>query len=90
MSDFALTPAQRKALYASGKKLKQSGYAYPPGGGPEGETCGSCKHKVRRNDSSVKVFLKCGLRKAAWTNGPGTDILARSPACKAWEVKKDE
>jgi hypothetical protein len=83
VSEFAMTPAERKKLFRP--STKKSGYAHIPGSGPEGETCGSCKHKVRRSDSSVRSFLKCGLRKASWTNGTGTDILARSPACKFWE-----
>jgi len=60
--------------------IMQRGYANPPGTGPSGETCGSCKHIFR-----TKRYRKCELRKATWTHGPGSDILARSPACKSWE-----
>jgi hypothetical protein len=55
------------------------GYASPPGTGPAGETCQSCEHIVRS-----RRYRKCGLMRARWTHGPGTDILARSPACKSW------
>lgn len=56
--------------------IQPRGYAYHPGTGPEGETCGSCKHDV-----PGRRWHKCGLR----TGGRGSDILARSPACKYWE-----
>lgn len=59
--------------------IMQRGYANPPGTGPAGETCGSCKHIVR-----TKRYRKCSLRKATWTHGPGSDVLARAPACKSW------
>lgn len=59
------------------------GYAWQPGTGPEGETCGSCKHHVRRH--FAKVYHKCDL--VSWTNGRATDILTKSPACKKWEAK---
>lgn len=63
------------------------GYAAPPGTGPQGETCKTCEHYVRR-DGSAKKYLKCALVRARWTNGPGTDIKAGSPACLYWEEAK--
>jgi hypothetical protein len=60
------------------------GHAARPGTGPEGETCGSCKHLARRQMS--KAYIKCGLTKATWTGGPGSDIRAKDPACSRWEV----
>lgn len=63
--------------------VQPRGYAHPPGTGPEGETCGTCKHMARNKWS--KVYLKCDLARHLWTHGPGSDIRARSPACKAWE-----
>ena len=59
------------------------GYVYLPGTGPGGETCGSCKHIARIR--FAKIYLKCELNKAKWTGGPGSDIRARSAACKFWE-----
>lgn len=59
-------------------------YAAAPGTGPEGETCGSCKHLTRRK--WAKKYLKCELVQARWTRGPGTDVKARSPACAKWEA----
>jgi len=58
-------------------------YAMPPGSGPSGETCGSCKHLYRNR--MAKVYLKCSLCRAKWTSGAGTDIKARSPACSKWQ-----
>ena len=54
------------------------------GRGPEGETCGSCAHCVRLKHDS-RTYLKCGLMRHHWTNGAGTDIRARWPACEHWE-----
>jgi hypothetical protein len=61
--------------------VQPRGYFYHPGTGPEGETCGSCKHI-----SPGRRWHKCGLNRARWTHGRGSDILARSPACKYWEI----
>jgi hypothetical protein len=60
--------------------IKQWGYFMPPGTGPAGETCGSCKH-IARGDK----YRKCRRNEVRWTHGPKTDILSRSPACSAWE-----
>lgn len=59
------------------------GYAALPGTGPEGETCKSCKHYTVRQ--FAKRYLKCGLMKAHWTSGRGSDIKASAPACRRWE-----
>lgn len=70
----------------SGRKRHKTlpkGYAAPPGTGPAGETCKTCRHYARVKHA--KVYRKCALVRAKWTNGPGTDILAKSPACKEWE-----
>lgn len=80
MGGPALTPAQRRALFRKGPKKR--GYAHPPGTGPAGETCATCKH-IRRV-GNIRLYRKCALVK--WTHGAGTDILARSPACAKWEA----
>ncbi len=64
--------------------VQPRGYAHHPGSGPEGETCGSCKHIVRKS----RRYRKCGLNRARWTHGPGSDILAGSPACSKWEAEQ--
>lgn len=61
------------------KSTKANGYAYPPGTGPANETCSTCSHFIRRLGGR---YFKCGLTR--WTHGPGTDIRAKSPACKLW------
>lgn len=68
--------------------VKQRGHAAIPGSGPEGETCGTCMHRCRRRGSS-KVFQKCGLMCHYWTNGYGTDIRCKDPACKMWQAESD-
>ena len=63
------------------KRRWKNGYAANPGTGPEGETCKSCNHKTYHECS--KRYYKCDL--VNWSNGAGTDILLRSPACHRWE-----
>lgn len=79
--DRALTPAERRRLQA--KPAKKTGHAWRPGTGPEGETCKTCCHLVRRQ--MAKVYLKCGLMRQHWTGGSGTDVRAGDPACREWK-----
>lgn len=74
------------APIAAGKRRKTmpKGYAAPLGTGPKGETCSSCEHYAITG-GHAKNYRKCAKVRARWTNGPGTDILAKSPACAFWE-----
>lgn len=63
--------------------VKPNGYAHIPGGGPAGETCGSCLHHCVKRMG--KRYHKCDLAQAKWTGGRGSDILVGSPACSKWE-----
>jgi hypothetical protein len=83
MKDRALTPAERHRMNAK-PAGNPKGYAAMPGTGPAGETCKSCGHLYRNR--LAKTYLKCGLMKAHWTGGAGTDVLARSPACRNWSA----
>jgi hypothetical protein len=68
------------------KPTVPKGYAWAPGSGPAGETCKTCRHySIRRLGGT---YRKCGLMRAVWTGGPGTDIKASAPACKKWESKE--
>ncbi|WP_056212978.1 hypothetical protein [Methylobacterium sp. Leaf94] len=81
MSDlFGQSPEPAKP-----KGTQANGYAFPPGTGPEGETCGSCGHLTRIRLAST--YSKCGLARARWTGGKATDVLLRSPACRRWEAR---
>lgn len=83
-SNPGTVPAKRKPTV-------KNGYAAQPGTGPEGKTCKTCEFKVvGGNPGGSKRFLKCELRKATWTGGEGTDILARSPACSKYEPIKEQ
>jgi hypothetical protein len=64
--------------------VQPRGYAYSPGTGPAGETCGSCSLIERH-----RRWCKCGHEYAVrkHTRGRASDILARSPACRYWEQK---
>lgn len=67
--------------HGKGKHYVQpKGYAALPGGGPTGETCGSCRFLAR-----FPKYFKCKLVRDRWTGGRGSDILFRSPACSKWE-----
>ncbi len=63
-------------------------YAAEPGTGPEGESCKTCNFYSLIHYS--RDYRKCGLRVASWTHGPGSDILASSPACSKWEPKSND
>lgn len=82
---FGQTVVESKfALPKKGRKpTPKRGYAAPPGTGPKGETCKTCKHIARVQHA--KTYIKCGLQRAHWTGGPGTDILTKAPACRFWE-----
>lgn len=63
---------------------KPKGYAAAPGSGPAGKTCRDCVHYCVRTGGK---FRKCALLQRVWTKGAGTDIRARSPACKMYEAE---
>lgn len=63
---------------------KKRGHAAATGTGPEGETCGSCGNLARVE--YAKTYLKCGLMRAYWTGGEGTDVRARDSACRNWKA----
>jgi hypothetical protein len=65
------------------KPTPKRGHYFKPGTGPEGETCGTCKHLTRRH--LAKTYIKCGLNERNWTGGPGSDIRVKDAACKFWE-----
>ena len=67
---------------------RKRGHAATPGTGPAGETCKSCCHYARVKWD--KVYRKCGLARARWTRGPGSDIRAKDRACMRWERKAEQ
>lgn len=81
---------ERKAGVVKRKPTEKNGYAAPPGTGPEGKTCKDCQHKVRLGNYGGKSYIKCELRRATWTQGEGTDILARTPACSKFEALREQ
>lgn len=76
------TPEGREKVGKRGAR-RANGYAAPPGTGPDGETCGTCRHMVRRMYS--RVYFKCNIMRSHWTGGYATDIKAGAPACRRWE-----
>lgn len=68
--------------------VRPNGYGHVPGGGPAGETCGSCRHHVILRYS--KNYHKCELARGKWTGGRGSDILVKSPACQKWQALDGE
>ena len=53
-----------------------------------GETCRTCVHSGYVQYASR--FYKCGLNRANWTNGKGTDIRLKDAACNFYEAEKKE
>lgn len=76
--DAPLTSVRKKR-----REPTPSGHAGIPGTGPEGETCGSCRHLFR--NQRAKTYLKCELNKTRWTGGRKSDVRARDKSCKFWE-----
>lgn len=64
------------------KGTRPKGFAAPPGTGPAGETCGTCFHICHTGNAGK--FKKCSLQRHRWTNGTGSDIRSKSPACSRW------
>jgi hypothetical protein len=61
-----------------------TGYAAPPGTGPVGQFCRTCKYMKRLSNTGRKSWLKCFHPLAYRSNCSATDIRARAPACKHW------
>lgn len=72
------------------KEAGPNGYAWTPGTGPKGETCGSCRFRRRMSNGGKKSWSKCRKVQDRWTGSVRTDIRVRSPACKHWEAKGEE
>ena len=62
-------------------------HAAPPGTGPAGETCGTCRCLSVGRWPSGHSYRQCGLMFRTWTRGPGTMLRAKDRACKAWRAK---
>jgi hypothetical protein len=79
------------AEVARGKRKKRKdpvprGYARIPGTGPKGETCGTCNHAACKHLARKRIY-KCVCNYPRWTNGRGSDIVLKSPACILWVPK---
>jgi len=87
----ALTPLEHKRLRRRAAETPR-GYAFKPGGGPDGETCKTCAHAaVKTTRAGSGNYWGCLIFKSqsGWTRGPRTDIRLRSPACIKWEKRLD-
>ena len=84
--DRVMTPSERKRLFRAFIP-KKGLYGGISGTGPEGETCRTCAHKAYMG-GCAGTYIKCGLMRAKWTRGGGTDILAKTPACEKWERRE--
>jgi hypothetical protein len=60
------------------------GYAAPPGTGPEGESCRTCKHIYTNH--AAKTYYKCRISPCQSKTRKG-DVSSISPACHKWEAK---
>ena len=68
------------------KEPEPRGHAAMPGTGPEGETCGSCRHLARIR--LANTYLKCALNEARWTGGRKSDVRAKDAACAKWQRRE--
>ena len=73
------------AAFDRKRNAEDNAHPAPPGTGPNGETCGTCKHIRRAGTGSGKRFRKCWLMRRFWTHSYGTDIRCKDEACKWWE-----
>lgn len=65
-------------------RRKKSACRGRPGDGPDGTTCGGCKHAwFHTANAGKKRYWKCGLVHA--THGLATDIRVRTPSCEFFE-----
>lgn len=67
--------------------LRKLGYASPPGTGPKGQRCNTCRFCITITELSRKV-RKCEIVAAKWSTSPETDIKHNAPACRDWERKE--
>lgn len=81
----AFLRARQQQLLPVPVKFK-GGYADVPGTGPEGQTCKTCRHLVRKQ--MAKTYFKCALMRHRWTGGGGSDVKAKAPACARWETEE--
>lgn len=79
---FDLPTARRRR-----RRGEPNGFASPPGSGPKGESCGTCRHYCSVQ-GGARAYPKCGLLRHRWTNGPGTDIRKSAPACRHWQKEE--
>jgi hypothetical protein len=56
------------------------------GPGPEGTTCGTCRHLYRKSWGGT--YFKCELY--GDSNGPGTDFRKKWQSCRKYEPREDE
>lgn len=82
-AELFILPERVLAAEALKAKFKRRGHAGQPGAGPAGETCRSCVLMVRKR-GAARDFLKCGHHTVRHTNGAGSDVRARDPACEHW------
>ena len=57
------------------------------GSGPEGATCGQCKHRIQVLYHD-KRYPKCEEARSAWTHGEASDVKHWWPACREFEPKE--
>jgi hypothetical protein len=66
-------------------KTPSRGYASPPGTGPKGQRCNTCRFCIVVTTEPPHV-RKCEIIAARWDQ-PGTAIKHNAPACRDWQRK---
>jgi hypothetical protein len=78
-----MRPAPNDLLGDTSQKKLSNGYAGTPCTGPDGETCGSCRHS-KRHGTSNRYYYKCHHERAYRSGSCATDIKLKTPACEYW------
>lgn len=76
----------RIATYTKHRESVDRAHPAPPGSGPAGKTCRTCRHRVVVE--FAKRYHKCGRNRANWTAGNGTDIKVRDAACLFYQEEE--
>ena len=67
------------------RRVKQGLHPFGDALGPEGTSCGTCRHCVRLRCS--RTYLKCELSRI--TSGPATDLRAKWRGCINWDIANE-
>jgi len=83
---------QQQTLFDAGEPKPREKRTCTParvGSGPEGQTCGTCRH-ASAIDHNARRYYKCGKCRCYWTHGAGSDIKLKWAACREWQPVEED